>query len=180
MSGIALDLVADLPADVTANMATDVLSQIDQLQIRYIAALDAKKMPAWLATFADDADAAYICTTAENVEANLPIALMLDDCHARLEDRVSFITKIWAGTYTDYRTRHFIQRTACYALGSGLFDVETNFSVSYTPADTGRAEIFATGVYLDRIRIQGGSASFLSKKAVTDNSVVERYVVFPL
>jgi hypothetical protein len=40
--------------------------------------------------------------------------------------------------------------------------------------------LFATGVYLDRIRIDGEGASFQSKKAVTDTSVLERYMVFPL
>jgi 3-phenylpropionate/cinnamic acid dioxygenase small subunit len=162
------------------SIAADVLSKIDELQVRYIAALDSKRMNDWLATFTTDADTSYICTTAESVEADLPLALMLDDCHARLEDRVSFITKIWAGTYSDYRTRHFIQRTACRATDDGLFEVETNFSVSYTPSDTGRAETFATGVYLDRVMVGADGASFRSKKVITDNAAVERYVVYPL
>jgi 3-phenylpropionate/cinnamic acid dioxygenase small subunit len=163
-----------------SSVAADVLSKIDELQVRYIAALDGKRMNDWLATFTTDADASYICTTAENVEAGLPLALMLDDCHARLQDRVSFITRIWAGTYTDYRTRHFIQRTACRPLDDGLYETETNFSISYVPGDTGRAEMFATGVYLDRIAVGPEGAAFRSKKVVTDNAVVERYVVFPL
>ncbi len=161
-------------------VAGEVLAQIDALQVSYIAALDAKKMHDWLSTFSADADASYICTTAENVEAGRPVALMLDDCRARLEDRVTFVTKIWAGTYPDYRTRHFIQRTACRQIDDGLFEVETNFSVAYTPVDTGRSELFATGVYLDRVRIDAAGARFRAKKVITDTTVVERYVVFPL
>ena len=156
------------------------IEQIDELQSRYIAALDSKKMSDWLATFSNAADASYICTTAENVENNLPLAWILDDNHARLEDRVTFITRVWAGTYTDYRTRHFVQRTACRDLGEGVHEVESNFMILYTPADTGRAEVFADGVYLDRILVNGDSAVFLSKKAITDTPVVQRYVVFPL
>jgi anthranilate 1,2-dioxygenase small subunit len=158
----------------------DVLSQIDELQLRYIAALDAKKMNGWLGTFSTRPDASYICTTAESEEAKRPLALIMDDNRLRLEDRVSFVTKVWVGTYTDYRTRHFVQRIACREAGDGLYEVETNFSVTYVPSDTGRAELFATGVYLDRIRIDGEGASFQSKKAVTDTSVLERYMVFPL
>lgn len=157
-----------------------VLSKIDELQVRYIAALDAKKMDEWLATFSPVRDASYICTTAESVEANLPLALIMDDNHARLEDRVTFVTKIWAGTFAEYRTRHFIQRTACRPLGDGLFEVESNFSVAYTPSDTGRVELFATGVYLDRISVDEEGASFRSKKVVTDTAVVERFMVYPL
>lgn len=157
----------------------DVLAQIDALQCRYIAALDSKNMDAWLNTFSNDPDASYICTTAENVEADLPLGLILDDCHARLEDRVTFVTKIWAGTYSEYRTRHFVQRTDCRAAVDGNFDVESQFMILHTPSDTRRSEVFACGVYIDRIRIEPGGAAFLSKKVITDADAVQRYVVFP-
>jgi 3-phenylpropionate/cinnamic acid dioxygenase small subunit len=156
------------------------LAQIDALQVRYIAALDARNMDGWLATFSSSAEASYICTTAESVEANLPLALILDDNHARLEDRVKFVTRIWVGTFADYRTRHFIQRTACRAVSAGVFDVETNFLVISTPSDTGRAQLFATGVYQDRVEMRSEGAVFISKKAVTDTAVVERFMVYPL
>ncbi|MDB5840114.1 MAG: hypothetical protein JWQ23_2066 [Herminiimonas sp.] len=161
-------------------ISSEALSKIDELQVRYIAALDAKNMDGWLNTFSTDRNASYICTTAENHDANRPLALIMDDCHARLKDRVSFVTKVWVGTYTDYRTRHFIQRTSCREVDNGQFEVETNFSLTYTPADTGRAEVFTTGVYLDRIKVDGDEASFLSKKVITDTAVLERYLVFPL
>lgn len=160
------------------------LDLIDELQARYIAALDNKRFDDWVASFTEAPEASYICTTAENVEHNLPLAWIMDDCHARLEDRVTFITKIWAGTYTDYRTRHFVQRTACRQIDGagtdGVYEVETNFMILYTPADTGRAEVFADGVYRDRVRISGDDAVFLEKTAITDTPVVQRYVVFPL
>lgn len=70
--------------------------------------------------------------------------------------------------------------TGCRAAEDGLFAVESNFCVYYTPSDTGRAEIFATGVYLDRVKVNGKVACFQSRKAVMDNSVLERYMVFPL
>jgi len=158
----------------------EVLAAIDALQLRYIGALDDKDMSGWLATFSTQADAAYFLTTAQNVDENLPLGLIHDDNHARLEDRVTFVTKIWAGTYQDYQTRHFVQRTACRDLGNGLHEVESNFMILYTPADTGRAEVFADGVYLDCIQVEGDSAVFVSKKAITDTPVVQRYVVFPL
>ncbi len=161
-------------------VSNEVLAKIDQLHGRYIVALDSKDMGAWLNTFSTDANASYICTTAENVEAKHALAMILDDCHARLRDRVSFVTKVWVGTYSDYRTRHLIVRTGCRAAEDGLFAVESNFCVYYTPSDTGRAEIFATGVYLDRVKVNGEEACFQSRKAVMDNSVLERYMVFPL
>ncbi|MEJ1962707.1 MAG: aromatic-ring-hydroxylating dioxygenase subunit beta [Gammaproteobacteria bacterium] len=93
---------------------------------------------------------------------------------------MNFVTRIWVGTYADYRTRHFIQRTSCRPAGEGLFDVETNFSVACTPSETGRTQLCATGVYLDRVAVTADGASFLSKKVVTDSALVERFMVYPL
>lgn len=161
-------------------ISNEILAKIDDLQTRYMRAVDSKNMDGWLNTFCSDGDTAYICTTAESVEANRPLALILDDCRARLEDRVTFVTKIWAGTYSSYRTRHIITRTNCNVLEDGLISAETNFAVFCTPSDTGRAEMFATGVYLDRINVDGAEALFRSRKVITDNALIERYLVYPL
>lgn len=157
-----------------------VLEKVDALQVRYIAALDAKEMSEWLATFSVVDEASYICTTAESVEANLPLALIMDDNHARLQDRVTYVEKIWAGTYAEYQTRHFIQRIACSAMQDNKFEVKTNFMVAYTPSETGRVEFFTTGIYLDSVYIDTDSASFLSKKVITDAAVVERFMAYPI
>lgn len=159
---------------------TDVPAAIDALQTRYIAALDGRNMEAWLATFSKDPDASYTCTTAESEEAGLPLALILDDNYARLQDRVTYVTQIWAGTFADYRTRHFIQRTAVRPVQDDLHDVETNFMVACTPVETGRTELFMTGIYFDRVVIDGNGALFLAKKAVMDSSMVERFMAYPL
>ncbi len=157
-----------------------VLARIDELQLNYIDALDSRDMQAWLATFSEMPQASYVCTTAESVQANLPVALILDDCRARLEDRVTFVDKIWTGTYQEMRTRHVIQRTRCSAAGANRYEVRTNFIIAFSPSDTGIAEILATGVYQDAVIVEGDAAKFLSKKAVTDISKLPHYIVFPL
>jgi len=164
----------------TKRIARDILDTIDDLQARYIAALDGKRLDDWLDTFSTAADASYICNSAENVEGNLPLAWILDDCRARLEDRVTFITRIWAGTFTDYRTRHFVQRTGVRQTGPDEYEVESNFLVLYTPGDTGRSEVFTDGMYRDRIKVTGDTAVFLSKLAIADTPVIQRYIVFPV
>lgn len=159
---------------------TDVPAAIDALQTRYIAALDNRSMEAWLATFSKEPSASYTCTTAESEEAGLPLALILDDNYARLQDRVTYVTQIWAGTFADYRTRHFIQRTAARLVSDNQYDVETNFMVACTPVETGRTELFMTGIYFDRVVVDGNDALFLAKKAVMDSSMVERFMAYPL
>lgn len=162
------------------SLGPEDLARLDALQARYLDALDTKNMPGWLACFSADAAASYICTSLENFERNLPIGLMLDDCRARLQDRVTYITEIWKGTFQDYRTRHFVQRLEAAPLADGVIVLRSNFSVLYTPEDTGGSEVLAAGTYEDRIRFEDGRALFLAKTAVLDTRVLPRYLVYPL
>jgi anthranilate 1,2-dioxygenase small subunit len=159
-------------------VSLDDLRRIDELQVRYLDALDRKNMAAWAGTFAEEAQ--YICTTAENEDAGLPLALMMDDCRGRIEDRVKFVEKVWAGTFQDYQTRHFVQRLACTAARAGLYSVRSNFAVAFTRSDTGESSILAAGVYDDLVDLSGGQALFQSKRVVVDSPVLPHYVVYPL
>lgn len=159
-----------------STVSRDVLDQIDALQNDYIYALDNKNMPSWLGTF--DNPGSYICIAAENEAHGLPLALMMDDCHERLEDRVTYITQVWAGTFEDYQTRHFIQRMKTEATGDSAYRVETNYSILYTP-EQGQTEILVTGRYVDEVVING-VAKFRSKRAIMDTNVSPRYIVYPV
>ena len=161
-----------------SRIPADIAMQIDELQARYIHALDNKDFAAWVDTFSHEKDTSYFCISAENEEHGFPIALMYDDCRDRIEDRVTFIEKIWVGTFQDYRTRHFIERTSCKKVGDGLYAVETNFSILYTP-ESGRSSVQVTGVYRDEIAVNGEDAHFRSKRAVYDTTVLPRYIVYP-
>lgn len=156
------------------------LNAIDLLQLRYIDALDGKDMARWLATFSEETEASYICTSDENLARGLELGLMFDDCRARLEDRVTFITKIWAGTFQDYRTRHFAQRVHAEQRDERSVRMRSNFAVFYTPENSGISEVLATGVYDDVIRIGGPSPLIPSRKVVLDTSVLPRYLVYPV
>lgn len=158
----------------------DVMAQIDALQNRYVAALDGKDIAAWADCFSQREDASYICRSAENEANGWPIALMYDDCRARIEDRIMFITKIWVGTFQDYRTRHFVQRVSCERAGEGgdLWRVRSHFTIDYT-FDPNRTQILAAGVYEDVVEIVDGEARFVSKKALYDTTVLPQYIVYP-
>jgi 3-phenylpropionate/cinnamic acid dioxygenase small subunit len=153
------------------------LERIDALQLDYLRALDRRDMPAWESCFGGTAS--YLCTTAESEEQQLPVALMLDDSRQRIADRVKYVTKIWAGTFEEYRTRHFVQRLSCTARNAAQFSVESQFLVAYTTS-RGQSELLATGVYVDEIVVDAAGAKFLSKKAVLDTAVTPRYLVYPI
>jgi 3-phenylpropionate/cinnamic acid dioxygenase small subunit len=157
------------------------LDLIDALQMRYFDALDGKDMYAWLDTFSEADDTSYVLNTFDNETADLPLALMLDDCRARLEDRVTYIREIWAGTFEDYRTRHFAQRIACTSAGEAdTYNLRSNFCVFFTSDADGQSRVLACGEYRDVIRIEAGEARFLSRKALCDTTVLPQYLVYPV
>lgn len=150
---------------------------IDSLLCDYAHALDRKDMAGWLKCFADDGS--YLCQTKENHDEGMPVGIMRDDCHGRLQDRVKAVDKVWAGTAEDYQTRHFHQQLACNELGDGMYEVTSNFVVYYT-TNRGDCSILAAGQYLDVIRVHGGTATFKSRKAILDQQVTPRYLVYPV
>lgn len=155
-----------------------VLFAIDALQIAYVRALDDKDLGAWLRCF--NAEGSYICRPRENEERNLPIALMLDDTHVRLEDRVKIIDEVWRGTFEDYTTRHFVQRLDCGpGDAEGTYRVRSNVLVMYS-TDNGSSAVLVTGTYLDEVVLDESGATFRSKKALIDTSVTPRYLVYPI
>ncbi len=156
-------------------------SAIDALHTAYLAALDQGDMAAWAASFAIE-EAKYFCISAENDRRGLPLALMYDDCRGRIDDRVSFVTKVWAGTYQPYRTRHFIQRLSCESAGNNQYRVTSGFMIMMTP-EGGATTILTSGEYRDLIELQGEGdkirAVFRERRAVYDADVLPRYIVFP-
>jgi anthranilate 1,2-dioxygenase small subunit len=163
---------------VSASQEAEVLTRVVALQNRYVNALDEKDLVAWAATFVDRDEASYICRSAENEEMGWPIALMLDDCRARILDRITFVTQIWAGTFQEYRTRHFTQIVACERASTSTWQVRTNFSIEYT-FDPNPTMILTSGVYADVIEIAGDDARFVSKRAIYDTTVLPQYIVYP-
>jgi 3-phenylpropionate/cinnamic acid dioxygenase small subunit len=156
------------------------LAQLDQLQAQYIYALDSKDMAGWLAQFSADPAASYICTSLENVRKEYPLALILDDCYARLQDRVTYVTKIWAGVFQDYKTRHLTQRLRVKPVDERTFEMLTGFVVYYVAEEDGTSAILTTGEYLDVVRLESSGPRFLKKKVVLDTSVLPHYIIYPL
>lgn len=166
-------------AELDRKVDARVLSAIDALQIDYIGSLDLRKLDEWLDCFTNYGS--YTCISRENRNRNLPIAIMLDDCRERLEDRVKIIREVWHGTFEDYATRHIVQRLGCAATQDpGIFTVVTNVIVAYTP-DGGTSDLLVTGTYEDDVIVDaGGVAKFRAKNAILDTVVTPRYLVYPV
>lgn len=163
-----------------SGVSLEQLAAIDELQAAYADALDSKNMAGWREAFANRDDVSYICISADNVEQGLELAMMLDDSSARIHDRVTYITEIWAGTFQDYRTRHVIQRLRATRNSDGVIDMRSSFAVFFAGDDTGIAQVLTTGIYEDRIVDEGHAMKLLSRRAVLDTAVLPRYLVFPV
>ncbi|MDB5668365.1 MAG: hypothetical protein JWL74_1315 [Alphaproteobacteria bacterium] len=153
------------------------LLRADALQAEYAGALDRRDMKGWLECF--DSQGSYICITLENVSQGLALPVMMDDCPERLQDRVKFVSAVWAGTYEDYNTRHFVQRVSWRPAPGGLVAMTSNFLVTYTTA-AGTSQILGSGVYEDEIIVGPGPLRFRSKKAILDAAIAPRYLVYPI
>jgi len=149
---------------------------IHDLIAAYGDVLDAGEFKQWPAQFADTCF--YAVYDAADSERGLAIAYMLDDCRARVIDRVKFITEVWAGTVEAYRTRHVAQVTRMTNAGEGLFAVRSNFMVSYTQPDS-TCGMLAAGRAEDLIQINQGEARFVERKLYLDGTPA-RYLVYPL
>ncbi len=157
--------------DYTAND----YAAIDALQNRCILALDNKDWDAWLQSFTPDGQ--YFAIAADDAQAGRPLALMMDDCYERLQDRITYITRVW--TYEEYQTRHFVQRLNAVRTGDNQYDVVSNFSVFFT-SEAGESNLLAVGKYEDQVVIAADGARFKKKRAVFDTFLLPRYLVYPI
>lgn len=152
---------------------------LDNLHARYVRAIDAQDMTAWLNCFATVEDASYICLSAENDKHGNKLALIYDDCRARLEDRVTVVSTVWTGTYVPYKTRHFVQRVAHREEAPGVWATESHFQVIVC-REGEMPFLFTSGVYRDLVRVHGDQALLWKREAVYDSDVLPHYIVFPL
>lgn len=151
---------------------------VENLNNEYIAALNDFSMDDWLSCFTQQGQ--YILTSEENIRRNLPIAFMLDDCYARLKDRVKQVMEIQYDSSEHYQMRHFTQLISATELEEGSVKTNFNFSVYYTPRDTNQTATLCVGKYEDEIVIENGLAKFQKRVAIVDTNVLPRYVVYPV
>ena len=144
-----------------------------------MAAVDSRRMDAWLDCFCEDGS--YYVIGADNEADGLPLCLMMDDCRERLEDRATFVDEVWPGSYEDYQTRHFIQplKLDKEPTDTNLFLALANFTVFAT--DTrGRTNLFIAGQYRDRIRLDGEACRYVERRVIMDTFTTPGVIVYPL
>ena len=154
----------------------NVSQAVDTLLGEYALALDWQDWSKWLGLFAPECR--YAVFSRQDAESNLPLGYMIDDCHARLVDRIKFITEVWAGTIEPYRSRHIIQRVSMKRIDDENYEILANMLVTYTENDE-PSRMLATGYYHDVVCVTGEGAFFTSKTVYMDGTPA-RYLAYPL
>jgi len=119
------------------------------LNARYVAAIDDNKLEAWPDFFTEHGR--YRVTTAENLARSLPLAMIDATTRAMLRDRVRSLRE--ANVYEAQRYRHLIGTPLIEERTGGTLRARTGFIVARI-MHTGETTLFATGCYRDQIVIE--------------------------
>ena len=150
---------------------------VEHLLARYAHALDDDRLEEWPAFFVETGS--YRVTTAENHARGLPVSLIYADSRAMLRDRVSALRH--ANIYEGQRYRHSITSTVVERRDASIARAVSSFQVLRI-MHTGETTLFASGRYLDRIRLngEGGRPQFEEKIVVCDSRQFDTLLAIPL
>ena len=153
-------------------MNAETLFRLAALNTEYANCIDADRLEEWPGLFLERC--LYKITTADNQRHGYAAGLVYADSHAMLTDRVAALRE--ANIYERQSYRHIVGMPALRA-GEDIA-AETPFLVVRTMRD-GRMDLFA-GIYLDRVREDGGTLRFSERIVVCDSSRIDTLLAIPL
>ncbi len=151
----------------------ETLFRLSALNTTYASCIDADRLEEWPGLFLETC--LYKITTADNHRRGYAAGLVYADSRAMLTDRVAALRE--ANIYERQSYRHIIGMPALKP-GDGI-TAETPFLVVRTMRD-GRMDLFATGVYLDRVHDEAGTLRFAERIVVCDSSRIDTLLAIPL
>jgi anthranilate 1,2-dioxygenase small subunit/terephthalate 1,2-dioxygenase oxygenase component beta subunit len=151
----------------------ETLFRLAALNTEYATCIDADRLEDWPGLFLEQC--LYKITTADNHRRSYTAGLVYADSRAMLIDRVAALRE--ANIYERQSYRHIVGMPALRS--SGDITAETPFLVVRTVRD-GRMDLFATGVYLDRVRDDHGNLRFAERIVVCDSSRIDTLLAIPL
>lgn len=149
--------------------------EIADLLERYVHTLDEGRIDEWSAFFAHDAT--YQVTTRENVDAGMPLGIVLCEGRGMMDDRIKAL-KI-ANIFESHSYRHVVGRPLVEVLGDGSYAVRSSFVV-YRTMYTGQTNVFATGCYDDVLEPGPQGLQFAQRRVILDSRIVDTLMVYPL
>jgi 3-phenylpropionate/cinnamic acid dioxygenase small subunit len=152
-----------------------ILLRLAELNAAYAATIDQDRLESWPDFFTDDC--LYKITSAENHRRGYAAGIIYADSRAMLRDRVTALRT--ANIYERQSYRHIIGLPLVGPTGPTGTTAETSFLVVRIMRD-GRTDLFATGVYLDRLTDDGTTLRFAERVVVCDSSHFDTLLAIPL
>ena len=149
-----------------------MLLRLAALNAAYAQAIDTDRLEAWPGFFVEDC--LYKITSADNHKAGYAAGVVYADSAGMLRDRVNALRT--ANIYERHSYRHII---GLPVIGTDGLSAETPFMVARIMRD-GKTDLFATGVYLDRLREVDGTLRFVERIVVCDSSHFDTLLAIPL
>jgi anthranilate 1,2-dioxygenase small subunit len=151
--------------------------KVEELLARYVHCIDDGRLEEWPGCFVEEGR--YRVTTAENLERNLPLPIIYADSRAMLRDRVAALRQ--ANIYEPQRYRHLVSSLLIERVDARTAKAVSNFQVARV-MQTGESMLFATGRYLDRVRIdgEGGRPQLEERVVVLDSRAIDTLLAIPL
>jgi anthranilate 1,2-dioxygenase small subunit/terephthalate 1,2-dioxygenase oxygenase component beta subunit len=151
----------------------ETLFRLAALNTEYANCIDADRLEEWPGLFSERC--LYKITSADNQRHGYPAGLVYADSRAMLIDRVAALRE--ANIYERQRYRHILGMPS---LRQGdEITAETSFLVVRTMRD-GRMDLFAAGVYCDRVHDDAGRLRFAERIVICDSSRVDTLLAIPL
>ena len=159
-------------------MTIDVQFAVQDLNARYVEAIDDDRLEAWPDFFA--VNGRYRVTTADNFEKGLPLAMIYATSRAMLRDRVRSLRD--ANVYEAQRYRHMIGPPLIREQAGRQVHAQTSFMVARI-MHSGESMLFATGRYRDHVDLSatdGAGPCFLEKTVILDSRLIDTLLAIPL
>ena len=155
--------------------ATLLRLELQELQDRYVAAIDEDRLEDWPRLFTEDGE--YVIIPKENEDAGLPAPVMWCENAAMMRDRVLSIRN--ANIYAQPHYRHFFSGLRCEAEGEDAAAMTSSYVVINTTYE-GESYVYQSGTYHDRVVRTPSGWRFRSKRVVYDTLRVQTLLAYPV
>jgi len=156
-------------------MDESVRRRVEGLIAHYVEVIDQDRLEEWPELFVERGR--YRVTTAENHERGLPLPIVYADSRAMLRDRVAALRQ--ANIYEPQRYRHLVSSLIVDRVDASSAKAVSNFHVVRV-MQTGESTLFATGRYLDCVRLEGDRTLFEERVVVLDSRAIDTLLAIPL
>jgi len=149
--------------------------QIEELNARYIRAVDDDRLEAWPELFVEKC--LYRIITRENFDRGFTTPLMECASRGMLVDRVTGYRRV--NIYEPQRYTHMLSGLMLEAIDATHIACRQNYLVVRTMV-MGEMSIFSAGLYLDRVVLSENGATFEERIVVQESRRVDTLLVIPL